>query len=198
MNDPQSISPFKITICGVGELDGHVDAKVSHVLSILDPLTPEPEALEKFGRHARLRLDFHDVIEYPVIDQLSPQVGHIEALLAFGRDAVEEPQAPVHLLVHCYMGISRSTAAAALLLCQSHPNRPATEIVAEIARIRPKAWPNLRMIELGDAILGRNGELVNAVRDRHRQMAGDFPQVARFMRDCGRARELIGFDPECA
>ena len=62
--------------------------------------------------------------------------------------------------------------------------------MAEIARVRSKAWPNLRMIEIGDALLGRDGKLVRAVRDRHHQMARALPAVADFMRDNGREREL--------
>jgi predicted protein tyrosine phosphatase len=88
------------------------------------------------------------------------------------------------------MGISRSTAAATLLLAEAEPERHPDEIVAEIARIRDQAWPNLRMIEIGDGMLGRGGSLVRAVRDRHLQMAAALPHVAEFMRSSGRAREL--------
>jgi len=62
--------------------------------------------------------------------------------------------------------------------------------MAEIGRRREKAWPNLRMIEIGDAMLGLKGDLVRAVRDRHHQMARALPQVADYMRDTGRGREL--------
>jgi len=38
------IAPFGITICGIEELTEHCVADVSHVLSILDPAWPVPEA----------------------------------------------------------------------------------------------------------------------------------------------------------
>ena len=108
----------------------------------------------------------------------------------FGRDLIKQPAGEAHLLVHCHMGISRSTAAALLLLAEATPGRSAKEMMAEIANVRSKAWPNLLMIEIGDRMLGLGGDLVQAVRDRHRQMARALPQVADFMRETGRGREL--------
>jgi len=179
---------FKMTICGIGELHEHCDARVSHVLSILDPMTPEPEAFGRYGEHTRLELRFHDVIEERIPGYESPQPHHIDALLAFGRELNASPDA--HVLIHCHMGISRSTAASVLMLTQAEPDWSPDEVMAAIARIRPKAWPNLRMIEIGDGMLGRGGALIRAVRARHRTLADQMPQVAGFMRESGRAREL--------
>jgi predicted protein tyrosine phosphatase len=190
MRENSGKSPFKITICGIDELIDHSDAKVTHVLSILDPATPEPDAFGSYGEHAKLELRFHDVIEEHVAGYDSPQPHHIEALLEFGRELTKEPAGEAHLLVHCHMGISRSTAAALLLLAEAMPGRPAREMMAEIAHVRSKAWPNLRMIEIGDRMLGLGGDLVAAVRDRHHQMARALPQVADYMRESGRGREL--------
>lgn len=184
-------SPFKITICGIDELHGFADSKITHVLSILDPGEPEPKAFGRFAEHAHLELRFHDVIETSVPGYDPPQLHHVEALLDFGRNMIRDAsQEPAHLLVHCHMGISRSTAAAALLLAEASPDRSAPDIMAEIARIRSKAWPNLLMIELGDFLLGLNGKLVQAVRNRHHELACALPKVAEFMRENGRAREL--------
>jgi predicted protein tyrosine phosphatase len=189
MNAPSST--FRMTICGLAELAEHCGARVSHVLSILDPAEPEPAAFGRYGDHERLELRFHDIIEERVPGYESPQPHHIDALLAFGRDLGAAPAGrDIHVLVHCHMGISRSTAASMLLLTQAEPGWSPGRVMAEVARIRPKAWPNLRMIEIGDKMLGRQGELVRVVRTRHRELAEALPQVADFMRDCGRAREL--------
>jgi hypothetical protein len=32
-----------------------------------------------------------------------------------------------------------------------------------VAALRPRVWPNLLILELGDALLGRNGEIIAAV-----------------------------------
>jgi predicted protein tyrosine phosphatase len=53
--------------------------------------------------------------------------------------------------------VSRSTAAAALILMQANPEWPASAALDAVAAIRPRAWPNLLILELGDALLGRNG-----------------------------------------
>ena len=190
MRENLGASPFKITICGIDELIDHSAAQVTHVLSILDPSTPQPEAFGHYGEHARLELRFHDVIEANVAGYDAPQPRHIEELLAFGMDLMKEPEGSAHLLVHCHMGISRSTAAAALLLAKAKPDWSGPRVMMEISGVREKAWPNLRMIEIGDEMLGRNGDLVRAVRTRHRELAAAWPQVADYMRDSGRAREL--------
>src|ERR1700739_771338 len=115
MGESSDTSPFKITICGIDELVDYSDARVTHVLSILDPSTPEPDAFGAYAEHARLELRFHDVIEENVPGSHSPHPHHIGALLEFGRDLIGRPPGETHLLVHCHMGISRSTAAALLL-----------------------------------------------------------------------------------
>jgi predicted protein tyrosine phosphatase len=112
-----------------------------------------------FAPHRRLILRFHDVIE-PQPDQIAPTREDVERLLVFGREVSETPEA--HLLVHCRAGVSRSTAAAALILMQANPEWPASAALDVVAAIRPRAWPNLLILEFGDALLGRNGEIVAA------------------------------------
>jgi predicted protein tyrosine phosphatase len=94
------------------------------------------------------------------------------------------------LLVHCHAGVSRSTASVILILAQALPEIPAAEIARHLLRIRPQAWPNLRIIELGDAMSGRDGEIIAAVRAVYRAQLDRRPEIAEdFMRG-GRAREV--------
>ncbi len=181
--------PFKITICGLAELDLHRDAKVSHVLSILDPEWPVPEVFGEYGEHEKLELRFHDIIEDEP-ESLPPQLFHVKQLLAFGRSLVREPARQAHLLVHCHAGISRSSASLALLVAQAAPSRPAEKIFADILAIRPQIWPNLRIIEMGDALLKRNGELVAAVAAIYRHQIENEPGLADNFRAFGRGREV--------
>jgi predicted protein tyrosine phosphatase len=188
-------TPLKLTICGLDELDGECAAGVTHVLSILDPGWPEPEPIRRFDLGRRLKLHFHDVVE-PAPGWIAPERWDVELLLAFGRGLVGRPQtgfdeflAP-HLLVHCHAGVSRSTASATLLLAQCQPERSAREILAQIVRLRPRAWPNLRIIEIGDALLGRNGEIVAAVGALYRRVLEREPELVEAMISAGRAREV--------
>jgi predicted protein tyrosine phosphatase len=178
---------FQITVCGLEELPGHSEAGISHVLSILDPGWEEPMAFGAYGEHERLDLRFNDIIE-DLPGMRPPQREDIELLLRFGRDLQREPGA--RLLVHCHMGISRSTAAMALILAQARPDRPAAEALAEVLRIRPRAWPNLRVIELGDGLLNRRGELIEAAKARYRHVLARRPEMADTMREAGRGREV--------
>ena len=185
------IMPFSFTICGIPELPDHSAVGITHVLSILDPGHPALEAFGAYGEHARLELRFHDAIDQRP-DEEMPQLHHVESLLRFGREMMAEP-GEKRLLVHCHAGVSRSTAATTLLLAQSAPEIEAAILMAEVARQREKAWPNLRMIELGDPLLGRRGTLVEAVRARHREMALKNPALVRFMANAGREREVREF-----
>jgi hypothetical protein len=78
------IVPFSITICGLEELPGHCQVGVSHVLSILDPEWPVPEAFGAFGEHAKLELRFHDVIEDQGGEVIPPQSEHVGNFLPLG------------------------------------------------------------------------------------------------------------------
>jgi predicted protein tyrosine phosphatase len=188
-------TPLRVTICGLDELADHCALGVTHVLSILDPGWPEPEPLRDFELSRRLKLNFHDVIEAEP-GWIAPERFDVELLLAFGRslgeiadEAGAEPAA-THLLVHCHAGVSRSTAAAILLLAQHEPARSAQNVVGQVIRSRPRAWPNLRMIEMGDELLGRDGEIVASVRALYRLALDREPWLAEAMIDNGRGREV--------
>ena len=124
---PTSLS--LLTICGLEELEQHGSSGVTHVLSILDPGWPEPEAFRRYEAHHRTTLHFHDIIE-PRPDRLLPERGHVEAILGFGesigRDAGSREGG--HLLVPCHMGVSRSTAAMATVIAQANPQADEEEI----------------------------------------------------------------------
>ena len=181
--------PFAITVCGIEELGGYCAAGVSHVLSILDPDFPEPTAFGAYGEHARLEMRFHDIIEARD-GMLPPQPEHVERLLRFGRDLLAEPAPDAHLLVHCHAGISRSTASLALVLAQAQPDRPAEAILQGILARREKAWPNLRILEFGDALLGRGGTLPAAAAAIYRHQLRIRPHLAEVFRRSGRGREV--------
>jgi predicted protein tyrosine phosphatase len=179
---------MKITICGIPELGEHCQAGVTHVLSILDPGWPDPVAFNDFGPHHRIGLRFNDIIA-AMPGEIPPTREDVALLLDYGRE-VTTAGPDAHLLIHCHAGVSRSTASAALLLAQAEPQRPAVEIFAEIARLRPRAWPNLLILEYGEAALGRPGEIVPAVAAQYRRVLSVNPDFARFIRDTGRGREV--------
>lgn len=184
--------PFRLTICGVEELPLHATVGVSHVVSILDPDHGQVPVFERYHPHARVDLRFDDVIE-ELPERAPPGVAHVAQVLDFGRQVAATAGPDDHLLVHCYMGISRSTAAMSLILAQARPDRPVAEALETVVRIRPQAWPNLRMLEIGGDMLGRRAELLDAVRDIYARAAADKPEWLRFLAENDRAREIAHF-----
>jgi predicted protein tyrosine phosphatase len=186
---PASIS--LLTICGLGEVESHRSRGVTHVLSILDPGYPDPETFRTHDVRRRVTLRFHDEIEPgPGIDL--PKLEHLEAILAFGAQlsADARSEQDLHALVHCHAGVSRSTAAMATLLAQLHPEESEDETFARLLDIRPQAWPNCVMIGFADELLGRDGRLMAALGRVYAKQLAERPEMGRYMRENGRAREV--------
>jgi predicted protein tyrosine phosphatase len=175
-----------LTVCGLDELEIHSGGGVTHVLSLLDPQWPEPPQFANFGSHKRATFYFHDAIE-PGPRLVLPQRSDVEAILAFGRDLGDDLR---HLLVHCHAGISRSTASMTMIMAQASPRQDESAIIDELARIRPQAWPNSRMIGFADDLLGRRGRLTDAVEALYARRLAERPELAEIMRRLERGREV--------
>jgi predicted protein tyrosine phosphatase len=190
----QPVSISLLTVCGLEELEHHSARAVTHVLSILDPDWPDPEAFSAYDPHHRTILRFHDAVE-PRPGVVLPQVGHVEAILGFGRalaHGVEERQGGQegHLLIHCHAGISRSTAAMAMLLAQLYPDEDEDRLFRRLQDIRPQAWPNSVMVGFADDLLSRNGRMTAALRRLYARQLAARPHLADTMRGIGRGREV--------
>jgi predicted protein tyrosine phosphatase len=180
-----------LTVCGLEELETHRERRVTDVLSLLDPGTPEPSAFDAYNQHHRVTLRFHDILE-PQLGMIPPEPRDVEAILKFGKEleAQETYSGERHLLIHCHMGISRSTAAMAMLLAQAHPDEDEDTIAERLTTIRPKAWPNTRMMSFADEMLSRGGRLTQAARKMHGRLLALQPHLADVMRRIGRGREV--------
>jgi predicted protein tyrosine phosphatase len=131
----------------------------SHLVSLLSPdeigLAPGGHTPE---RH--LRLPMHDVRETAEAETDQPPAPHhAVALIAFGRGWTAE--AP--LLVHCWAGISRSTAAAFTLACARNPKVEEKAIAWALREASPTAFPNPLLVAHADAALGRQGRMMAAI-----------------------------------
>jgi len=130
--------------------------KPSHLVTLLSPehMIETPEGIEA-ARH--LKLGLNDVAEAWASD-VPPGQQHVDELLEFGRgwDGISP------MLVHCWAGISRSTAAAYILLCDRMG--PGSErAIANALRYRaPHAYPNSLMVRLADAAMRREGRMIAA------------------------------------
>ena len=180
-----------LTICGIDELPGNSAREVTHVLSVLDPERPEIEAFGSYGAHSRVKLRFHDIID-PLPGRIMPAPEQVAEVLRFGDDVRETARgrASGHLLVHCHMGISRSTAAMLALMAQADPDAAEDGLFARLREIRPQAWPNSVMVGFADEQLGRGGRLTEALRRHYGRQLEVQPKYRMWMSDLGRGREV--------
>lgn len=126
-----------------------------------------------------LDLTFNDIAG-PRDGLVPPSAEHIDALLAFGRGW----RGPAPLLVHCWAGISRSTAAAYALACARAGAGSEVGLALRLRAVAPFATPNPLMVALADARLGRGGAMTAAIAaigrgaEAGRGRAFDFPAEA--------------------
>lgn len=136
--------------------------KPSHMITLLSP-EHMIETPQGFPADAHLRIGVHDVRD-PAEAERPPQALHVEELLDFGaRWKAERP-----LLIHCWAGVSRSMAAAYILLNERFG--PGHEVaIARAMRLRaPHAFPNSLLVHFADQRLGRGGAMIKAVEDMGR------------------------------
>jgi len=91
---------------------------------------------------------------------IAPSEAHVAQLIDFVHDW--DQSAP--LVVHCWMGVSRSPAAAVITMLALHPGEDDFALAQRLRKAAPHATPNTRLIEIGDRMLQREGRLVAAVK----------------------------------
>lgn len=129
-----------------------VEHRPSHLVTLASP-----GAEAAFEAEHRLDLRFNDIAA-PREGLVAPSLEHVEALLTFAQGW----KGARPLLIHCWAGVSRSTAAAYVVACaRTSPGREA----AWAARLRdaaPTATPNPLIIAHADRLLDRDGAMVRA------------------------------------
>src|ERR1700688_3201190 len=147
-----------IHVCSLARLHEIVeDTGARHVVSLIgdEGNVVRPQSVTA-DNHLWLRL--HD-ISAPLHGYIMPGEEHVANLLDFVRGW--DRRAP--LVVHCYMGISRSTASAFASVCALSPHRDEASIARALRRASPTATPNIRIVSLADRLLGRDGRMIAAI-----------------------------------
>jgi predicted protein tyrosine phosphatase len=147
-----------IHVCSLARLHDTVSGTgARHIVTLIKDvsLVRRPESIPELNH---LLLDMDD-ISMPLDGYVLPGEEHVAKLVDFvtGWDRT----AP--LVVHCYAGISRSTAGAFIAACALNPKRDERAIARLIRDASPTAMPNLRLVALADNLLGRKGRMVKAV-----------------------------------
>jgi predicted protein tyrosine phosphatase len=129
----------------------------THLLTLLREIE-QIETPPHIHPERHLRVEVNDICE-PQDGMIHPVSPHIEAVLRFARGW--DRRAP--MLIHCWAGISRSTAGAFISLCALNPDAKEKHIAEAIRAASPTAYPNRLMVRLADEALGREGRMIAAV-----------------------------------
>lgn len=180
--------PFRLSVCGKDELEGFAGQAVTHLLALEDPSVPKSPPAWFRGVHWQLQ--FHDVdsVEQArLLNGCAVTEQQVRAILDCGQECLKASAAgPVHLLVHCRAGVSRSTAAAYVIAASVLGPGHELEALRLVCRLRPEAFPNLLVVQLADRLLGRRGQLVralSAVRPCSTESLGSRPQGPGWLGD---------------
>lgn len=150
-----------IVVCPLASIaELAVRHKASHMVSLMaENHEFHRPGLVPAAQHLTLRMN--DIAFAGTGDLIAPAESHVEQLIAFARQW--DRVAP--MVIHCWMGVSRSPAAAVIASLAVDPDEDDLALVRRLRSVAPHATPNTRLIEFGDKLLGREGRLVAAIRE---------------------------------
>ena len=148
----------RVHVCSLARIDETAHAiGARSMVTLINVGTPVTRpACIPADRH--LFIGMSDIAQ-PLLGHVAPDVEHVETLLSFVR--AWDRQEP--LLVHCWAGVSRSTAAAFVTACALNPQKMEDEIASAIRKVSPTATPNPRFVAIADDMLRRGGRMIAAV-----------------------------------
>jgi predicted protein tyrosine phosphatase len=157
-----------IHVCSLSRLQETVDSTgARHVVSLIgdEARLDRPDGI---APENHLWLQLHD-ISAPLDGYIVPGEAHVAELIDFVRRW--DRRSP--LVVHCFAGISRSTASAYAAVCALNPHRDEHQVAKALRRASPTATPNARIVSLADRLLGRQGRMVEAIETIGRGVMAD-------------------------
>ena len=149
-----------VVVCPLSEVAATVDRLgASHLVSLIDveTLVARPDSISPQNH---LYLGIHDITE-PMDGYVLPSEEHVARVLGFVRGW--DRGAP--WVIHCWAGVSRSTASAFATACALNPHRDEMEIARKLRAASPIASPNRLLVALADKALGREGRMVRALEE---------------------------------
>ena len=142
----------RLHVCSLALIAETVDKTGARsLLTLLSPGT-EVERPAAIHPERHLYLAVSDIVE-PMEGHVLPEAAHLDELLAFVRAWDRETP----LLIHCFAGVSRSTAAAYIAACALAPERDEFTI-ARTLRATSDSSPNACLVALADDALDGEDE----------------------------------------
>ena len=149
-----------VHVCPLSQVAATVEASgASHLITLINVATPvaRPDSITAKNH---LFIGINDITE-PMDGMVVPAEDHVRTLIDF----VETWDQERSLVVHCFAGISRSTAAAYIALCVARPERDEREIAQALRQASPLATPNALLVAIADRLLERDGRMVAAIEE---------------------------------
>jgi predicted protein tyrosine phosphatase len=148
-----------IFVCPLSKVDETVSRSGAERLVSLLTAGTEMERPSAIAPENHLLLSMNDIAEAQ--DGMTlPGEAHVRQLLDFAT--AWDRARP--LVIHCFAGISRSTASAYIVASALAPQRDEVELAKELRWLSPSATPNPRLISVADALLGREGRMIAAIK----------------------------------
>ena len=148
----------RLHVCPLSLVDDTVRATGARtLLTLINRHTPVPRPAE-VAPEKHFFIAVSDIVTAHE-GQILPAAEHVEQVLSVAR--AWDRAAP--MVIHCWAGVSRSTAAAYISACALSPERCEFELARTLRERSPTATPNALMISVADAILGREGRMIEAV-----------------------------------
>jgi len=121
----------------------------------------------------KVRLEFDDIEAEKISFYYGPTEQHVKDIILWATTVAARPE---HTLIHCAAGISRSAAAALILLAIKHGPGNEHYAVSDLYltaydsykagyREHPGIRPNRRIVHLADKLLGRNNKLITELNN---------------------------------
>ena len=147
-----------IHVCSLARLHQTVEETgARHIITLLKDisLVERPPTVDAKNH---LHIDVDDIC-CPVDGYRHPCEDHVTRLMSF----VTSWDRSAPMVIHCYAGISRSTASAYAAACALNPDRDEMTIAQEMRRASRTAMPNSLIVSLADRILERQGRMIAAI-----------------------------------
>ena len=148
-----------IHVCALSRISETAEAIGAKTLVTLINVNTKVERPARIAPDNHLFIGMSDILK-PEDGHILPSETHVEQLLDFV--CYWDRQAP--LLIHCYAGVSRSTAAAFISTCALKPDMDEMALALLIRHRSPTATPNAKLVEIADRSLGRNGRMRDAIQ----------------------------------
>ncbi len=159
----------QINVCALSKLDENLERTgATHLISLIGHKIEftRPAHIE---RQNYLRVKVSDIVpqqdgsrtpEHQRDGHILTEHTHVHDIINFVRGW--DKKTP--MLIHCYAGVSRSTAAAYIAKLILQPELDEMQLALELRALSPTATPNPHIIALADRILMRQGRMIRAAQ----------------------------------